>query len=555
MLHRHQLIYVGDRYCTSTGKTLHDAPRLMHIDDVDPQTFTILRTSYKNIQTVTGRIVSSFLYTRHSTSNISNLSQSFWWVELKDKFGEIHTFSIDAETPVLESVEKGDILSVISPESLTLTHEIKDAKTRALVTHDKQAPVVIMHGDGGQQCQINSWFTPKVTSRPFWYAPASILTFIALVYFWGFAPETLVGGVGTCLLIFLIEIYLKNKSLKIQQEKYAVLTSSIDKLLRIKKEQLGFHLEIGQQKETDIFCHGCEGRIPCSVAFCPMCRASQHDHKRTYSVKTVSSIENSLIKRFSLHYKQHYTHERTLSRNEQTDVNVSCLFAQVLSHNTRSHVNDVTTLTNITRNYDTYRSKTSINTRHETSASLNGLRQSQLYENLIIKLANGEVREQAFPKQIVCDLDEGDWFIYATTSANTLEPFDNIEYGYNLSKKQHFVTKSFLNYSGPKAFGKWVLLLLTFSIVNWAWATNIGDPFVNLLGLSVSDMSSLYSQITVNLPFVIFSMLTLFWCIRSINASKNNRRARKTILSPLNELIQKFESELLDLQSNIKRIS
>ena len=194
MQQRDRAVFVGDKYCSYSGNALEDAPQLKHLDDIAPDALATLKTAYENAWTVTGRVTSSYLYKRNYSSSNANLTHSFWWIALCDKNDQLHQFSLNAESRVFENIKKGDVLSVVFPTSLTLTHQIMGREAKARVTDDTKVPAAIVHRDENQQYNIDSWFTPSDRPKSYWFVLTFVLAMFGFGSVLGAGPEMLGGA-------------------------------------------------------------------------------------------------------------------------------------------------------------------------------------------------------------------------------------------------------------------------------------------------------------------------------------------------------------------------
>lgn len=555
MQQRDHTVYVGDKYCSYSGAVLEDAPQLKHLDEVAPDAFATMKSAYENAWTVTGRVLSSYLYKRHYSTNNMNLTHSFWWIELLDKDNKSHQFSLDAESRVFENIKKGDVLSVVFPTSLTLTHNIVGREAKARVTNDTKVPAAVVHRDKNQQYSIDSWYAPSDRPTTYWFVLTFILAMFGFGSVLGAGPEMLGGAFLVALVTFLLEYVANGNKHEKQIAKYGALTGAMDVFLNVTKEQLGFHLAAREHTPNDIFCHRCEQRIASDSVFCASCGSQQNADPDKIQTTNVAAIENELLSQFHEDYKETYTHKRVLGEDQGCEVNVSCMLAKVVSRDTSSNVSDVTTTTTTTRQYDVYHGNRYQRTETETSVSSNRLRQSTMNGKLVIKLANDEIREQGFAEDIVGGLDEGDWFIYARADAQFPVSSHNREFAYNVSQDHHFTTSTFRSYSGPSAIAKWIVLLVLFLGGNWLWSANAWDVLMQFKEYAFAEELSYYMPIVKNIPLIVFALLNVYWFARTLALSAQNRRARESILSRLSDTLKQFETELPELQEKIKRIS
>tara|TARA_B100000519_G_C14230438_1_gene432126 strand:- start:50 stop:1717 length:1668 start_codon:yes stop_codon:yes gene_type:complete len=555
MQQRDRAVFVGDKYCSYSGNALEDAPQLKHLDDIAPDAFATLKTAYENAWTVTGRVTSSYLYKRNYSSSNANLTHSFWWIALCDKNDQLHQFSLNAESRVFENIKKGDVLSVVFPTSLTLTHQIMGREAKARVTDDTKVPAAVVHRDENQQYNIDSWFTPSDRPKSYWFVLTFILAMFGFGSVLGAGPEMLGGALLVAFVTFLLEYVANGNKHEKQLEKHATLTGAMDAFLNVTKKQLGFHLAAREHMPSDIFCHRCEERIASDSVFCASCGSQQNTDSSRVQTTNVAAIESDLLGQFHVDYSEAYTHKRVLGKDQDCEVNVSCMLAKVVSRDTSSNVSDVTTTKTTTRSYDVYHGNRYQRTETETSVSSNRLRQSKMTGKLVIKLANDEIREQGFAEDIIGGLDEGDWFIYARADAQFPVSSHNREYAYNLSQNHHFTTSTFKSYSGPSAIAKWVILLVLFLGGNWLWSANALDILIQFQEYAFAEELSYYMPIVENIPLIVFALLNVYWFVRTLAVSAQNRKARESILSRLSDTLKQFEIELPQLQEKIKRIS
>lgn len=548
-------IFVGDKYCPDCAQALTDLPQLKQIDELTPEVFDELKQHFPNTWVVTGRILSTFFYKRHYSSSKANLTYGFWWIELEDKGGEVYRFSVDAEARAYENLKKGDVLSAVFPTTIYSTHDIVGDEADDRVTNDKRVPAGIVHGDAGQKYFIEGVYQPVKKSESPWIFVIAVAAFVSLFVLLGPGPVALFGGAAITLIAFIIDFSLKHKAFKKEEKKYTALTHAMDKLLSVSKAQLGFDLVTREPQNSDVFCVQCDTRIARLSAHCPACGASQKQVNDTASSLSVQAQEDALLSKYRLDYSDQYEHKNVLASNNKGDVNVSCILAKVISRDTKTNFSDVTNVTTTTTHYHVYRGGRYVGSEQDTKVDRFRSRQSGMSGSLLIQLADNELRDQSFAEDMIGDLDVGDWFLYARADSDIKPLSHNRQYAFNVTKNKSYNSTSFQDYSGSSSFGLWFCLLCLFGGLNW-WLI---DKWPHLLGLipdqKIAQLLSQYSLALDYSPLWLFAVITVFWLLRSIKLNRQNKIARRTLLSPLNELLQRFEAELPELQENLRKLS
>ena len=87
------------------------------------------------------------------------------------------------------------------------------------------------------------------------------------------------------------------------------------------------------------------------------------------------------------------------------------------------------------------------------------------------------------------------------------------------------------------------------------WSANALDILIQFQEYAFAEELSYYMPIVENIPLIVFALLNVYWFVRTLAVSAQNRKARESILSRLSDTLKQFEIELPQLQEKIKRIS
>jgi hypothetical protein len=585
-------IYATDTYCPSTGLRLNEKPSISSAEDVSPDAASNLKAIAPESQIITGHVSECIYYKRNlkktkreigfqrnyknefemnkDVKRVVDVTTSFWWVGLVDSNNDKHYFSVNAEGKVFSKLKKGDVMTVLFIDGITLTANIVGEKATDTVKNNRLVCACVLHKDEEQFTQIDSYYTPA-KSNPIISLSFIIfaVVFLSVMFAIGGPEGTLVGGItGILSLLACVQVGSNrgDKQLEKDKQKLDELETIMKRLIKISKRDLGYHLIERPKEPNDVFCVECQSRIGAEHAFCAVCGAQQSIPEQLEpqesSVKTnVISLEQDLLSKYTFIYKGQYCHKATLFLNTKANVTMSGYMAKVIYLENEVNITDNTSVKGQQwqNHIDMFSKSTGYNRTdiefHDTRR-ITRTRTSDLTAKFILQMSDGRIVEGVLPSDMVSDLEMGDWFIVAETIVDLDEPIARREFAYNLSKGKEYTADTFETYSPPIGIDRW-LVLLGFALgLNFLFSAKIFDwlaPYLGgdagLVGLIDNYKAGDYLIITA------FMIISIFWLFRTAVLVGKNKRAKRELLAPLKKKIKEIRAKLPDIKQSIERLS
>lgn len=546
MHHCGNALYLQDKFCTQCGEGINENRKLKTLTDIESSLFADLAESCPEAKVFTGRLKSSFHYTRRSNKN--NVTYSYWWLTLESVEGEIKQISIDAENSAFNSLKVGDVISLLEPSEIHLNFEL-NAAAKGTVTNNLLASGVILHKDDGQVSTLtNHYDCSKPSISAFFFIGivlAFIITMLISINDRNASDGIIIIGI-VISIVCMIPLY---NSCVTQFNKNNARKESIDvaiaKILSISKYQLGFHRVERMNLDNDIFCDGCKSRIQTDLTYCPHCGnnqlalqkqllESETENNSVVAMDAESDIQLQLsdtlpdvelparkniremrlekMTEFYLSYKQKFVYRHVLSPNENFNGSAWCYMVQVIDRNLNTSVEDVTYVT-------TYR------TNSEYKTSTDRVRTSDLYGYIIVEDELGETFKQWLPQSLMSHTDVGDYLFIGYSKIKKDDKRHSYgEYYYNISKGRWNKPESVHKYGEVSLLSKIVMCLACIG----------------------SGVLAYYSQSLV----VAGSVLGVFMLgvlIKTHNSEKANKNDADELIQPIMDMLYKVEENKQEL--------
>ncbi|MEL4393853.1 hypothetical protein [Shewanella algae] len=556
MHHCNQPIYAKENFCGHCGESLPEQPKLKNIEDVAPEILKDLKPHYSGARTFTGRVNSSFLYKRRRVDSGNNLTYSYWWLELEDKDGNIERVSVNAENKFYDQLRRGDVLTLFYPTDYTLNYRIEGKDAKRLVSHNHMAPAAISHEADGQRSTIVPDYEPGSQSSAFWWLLLGIASAL-LLYFGAKQPTEIAIGVAVVLSVvcFILERQRNQKKHTRELRRYEALQLAMKRLLSVTQEALGYHIAQRPRKDSDIFCFKCQSRIDGEHGYCVQCGSSQQQAPATAANSlSVRDEEEAMMRQYSLSYREPYLHKHVLAGDEKGEVSVSCIMGKVLDRSASASVDDFTVTTTKTTTTDHYVGNRFSHSTTDTETSSHRSRSSNVDGEVLLQLADGEVREMHFGEDLLGDLDVGDWMIYASSRAKLGVDDYNREYAYNLTKSKRYNNTSFQQYGKLNGAGTWILLAIAALVFNFWGPDHIWYQLFDMLYFPLLDPIYSTSFFRHNLTLVVFIMVSAVLLVWTLLYGRRNQERKRKLLSRLTDHIDGFTRAIPELKEKLKRM-
>jgi hypothetical protein len=556
MQHCNTNIFASDNYCGECGEHLLEKPNFCDVTDIAPETMAEICEHYPSAWTYTGKVVSTFLYKRNSMAPNSNVTYSYWWIEIANKDGEIDGVSVNAENPFWRGITKGDIVTILYPSDFTLTFSIVGKQAQQTITNDAFASAAIKHEDDGQAATVEEQLTPSMDKMTLWWGPVLFSIWGGL----GFASYghvdiriTLLGTFGVALSIvgiwFGLSYRARSKRYQKDIKRYDILGDNLKQLQKVTKKQLGYHHSDRPQHDSDVICFDCKTRIDATHTYCAGCGVSQKNiPKSVTSHRSVGEEEETLMQEFYLNYSEQYEHKHLLSSDERAEIKCYCFLGKVVEKNINVTPVDITCTETTTTSNRTYLNGHLTQAQDNDVKSTSRSRQSHVSGQVSFKTSGNRVFVESLPETMLSDLEKGDWFFFAKTLAVDLRhPNINLESAYNVTKKRSYAQDTFSDYGllDGKEIGFIVLFIAV--IINYLYPLKLHThlnklvPYPNLQQLLADPF------ISNNLPMILFAGLTsivLVW--RGVYGIRNYLANRKVMF--------KLRSKINDISAQSERI-
>lgn len=580
-------IYLGDKFNSNTGKPLATIPKVKTLDEIQPEAVTQLKKFFPDGAVYTGVVDRVFYYRRLNKSingniivnyanktvnkTVTNEAFSYFWIDLRDSDGNVHHFSVNAEDEAFQNLKKGDILTAIFFESVTLSYKVERGEAQRIVSHDRMVCAAIVHDDTQNIPYIHPQYVPEERNE---YTIALVAGFIGLIIGWfslgfvmGFVVSA-VAGFATCP----IDIARNRKRFKENEEAFNAIESIVGQLATVSKRDLGYEFLKRPKHRADVICVECDSRISPTFSYCVYCGAKQTSSdaevastssessqktlaamesedvtpemqqakaspQNTSSRNTISAIEDALLAEFTINYKKEYTQKANFFFEDKTMVNVTCIMAKVLDrHNEVDVSNSSNTVDNryVVDIYRNYSDDLSLYDRSETRGLVTktNTRSSKMNSLFVLQLEGGKVIQTQLPDDISADLDVGDWFVLAEYTAEFEHPLTNREFAMNINKDKQYRCSKFENYKAPTLFKEWFFTFVLIVAFNIYYKNDVGY-----------------------FPIIIFSIISIVGYFKSISVSEENRRNRQKVMAPLDDLISSLQAKTEEVKSTIRRIA
>lgn len=159
-----------------------------------------VQESYPVAKIHTGKIESTFLYKRifkSSGQHSHDQDTSYWWLTIKTFDGELVSYNIHSENKRVDTLKKGDVISFIISEGVSLRHPLKIKKDKEIVKHNEIATTVVFHRKDDSFYIIDSYLKPECKDTGALFGQSLIAIFIIAALDLFVLQE---GGVGNVIL-------------------------------------------------------------------------------------------------------------------------------------------------------------------------------------------------------------------------------------------------------------------------------------------------------------------------------------------------------------------
>ncbi|MCF6439235.1 hypothetical protein L1077_07325 [Pseudoalteromonas luteoviolacea] len=553
MEHCNSTVFVGDNFCSRCGEKVSNENKYLTLFDILPEQKELLEQYYDSSIVFTGEVIATQLYQRKivsdeeskSYANSQNKTYSYWWIELKNKEGDIYTFSISAETKGIHTIKKGDVFSLVSPYWYQLNAPKDNIPANSMITNNDTPPCFIFHGRPRHTGEGCHQYMMKDIEKPIRGSFQIAETLGA----WAFICVTLISilGISTLLawgasLVTLAAAarlaYRCNNEKKTYQtklEKFKALNTFISQVASISADQLGYDFAVRSVSDTDLICGGCHTRVPEGTPYCFNCgfkstvETSESLDKSDKTSLSVSELKSSLMQQYSMNYSEQYTHKNVLRSNQVGDVKLCFLLGKVVSKEVSNTVTNKKVHTGTNSTEDKH-GLTQYSNVYQT------LRKSEMHGPVNIECNDGSIYTYYFDLDMLGSLNEGDWLSFGQSVATLNgETFVFREYAYNMTQDIVYHGNSLSRFEGNSCVGVWWFLGLLMLIATF-FALDIND----------GELASV--------PFILFVLSSVYWRVKHKKNIKENRLQKKRVLDKFLSMKKEFIDNLEQIQTQSKNL-
>ncbi|MGF1702847.1 hypothetical protein L4D09_21395 [Photobacterium makurazakiensis] len=489
--------FLSDSYCPDCGH-YHEAPMLIKAcKDIVPD-FGNIQNDLPEVEVFTGVVKNTLRYKRVVVDKENNREYGYWWVTL-DNGETTREISLQSESELEDSLNKGDIVTIYCPTSRVLTYQVQNG-LEDTITNDDFASAVVKHGMDGQQSSLRRTYEPDGLETGYILKTSFIISLFILV----------VGGYGLLHLRMLFSVeayamagavlwggisYLRMRKDQARFDKQDEYYQMIRRYLTLIRETTIYQLEGTQIKRPrsvdDSLCGKCEARIDNQTQYC--CHCGHEQVSATLSIDTqrcegeLSDTSDGLIvikhgeglvapQRKSLksqlldqiapvieQVESDYTHEfavgSSLTGNMVSDVILGTVIHRDLSSNINSWRTENVQKTTYTNRYGHSRTETKVLSRKDH-------RRSNLNGYVVIQTIDGDEVAYNPGSNQLSNTDVGDHVVVARSllKLDKAGEHDYQQFYYNLSKNLYWDKECISSFSLGGMTG-WVVSLLLIATV------------------------------------------------------------------------------------------
>ncbi|QLJ10244.1 hypothetical protein [Pseudoalteromonas sp. JSTW] len=586
MQHCQNTVYATDLHCCDCGEALEQKRQMHTVEELNPDLLAEVKHYSPQACTITGVVKSMYYYKRRYKTNNDDMLYGYWWLEVEDKHGHIHEFSVDAEKEVIANLQKGNVITAFQPSPLTLNYRIANNDAIKVVKNNRFMPIVIVHFADQQYRSWDSSINRVYTGGTVLWLVLGFITFLVMLFAakLEFVPA-LLATLPVAIGVFIAEHKYHKKAKAKKEAHYDAILAATDVMLSTSQNQLGYHMLARLPSKSDVICISCQQRISKDAAHCYCCGVKQHvepvasvlaDDEQSTENQTVSAerkaeshlvkpttiadLEHAIMGEYSLDYKTNYVHKNVWARNEKGTIRHRAVLGKVLDKAQSAHANETRETVTTTETTTTYRGGNYVGTDVTERVQVYRNRSTTLKGEIMLETASGEPYIFKAGEDLLGSVDVGDWVYYAYSDVETQRYSKYFrEYAVNVSKDIKYDYSSVKRFGMVHGFNRMVMLGLTS--IGLAWYLDPQDfyPLVNALvpdaGIELLDQ---YPQVVEHLdgfPVVVFIVLSVVTGLWGFMYSLANGTRLKRSVKKLESTITKFSKEYGNILERIKKLN
>ncbi|OLQ79113.1 hypothetical protein BIT28_01890 [Photobacterium proteolyticum] len=540
--------YLSDSYCPQCGDQHQTKMTINQCRDIDSEIAKI-HEKLPNAEVFTGVMTDTHRYKRILRNKSNNKEVGCWWVTLDDGENK-RQLTLSSEDDFLDSLNKGDIITVFRPTPATKTYKVLGKDSKEIVTNDDWAPAVVLHNDKGQRSSLDPIYnpTPRNISSSIFSTLLGSAILMGLL-FWFINSQRIYMTMDSFLVIgavlwgILATLSIRKDKARFEEETelHSTIKHYLKRMLGCQTNELqATHIKRIYQP-NDCICPDCDTRIPSSSSYCFKCGSSsnvapeptaeancgsEESTEVTVQQKTTISAQERLIEKVSpALYSEatDYTHKYAIGSATGT-LNGHVLFGTVIDRDLTSNINSWTEEQIETTTYKNGYGHTT-RTESRVVSSVNH-RRSNINGYLVIRTLNGKEYPYNPGSTQLGSTDVGDHVMIGFAEANfgDQDKTSFQQYYFNLTKDDLWQKECITQLDKTGATKAVNLLLLAAA------------------GGLYFYFSANYMQELLVIPYALLGVFGVL-CVKAIAAGSANNKARKALADILHDKLNIARNE------------
>lgn len=590
MQHCQNTVYATDLHCSDCGEALEQKREMHTVEELNPNLLVDVRQYSPQASVVTGVIRSMYYYKRRHKTSKDDMLYGFWWLDVEDKNGKIHQFSVDAEKDVIANLQKGNVITAFQDTPLRLNYRIASNEAAKVVKNNRYMPIVIVHYADQQyrswDKSINKYYAGGTVA----WLVASIIMFLVML----FAAKleflhALFATLPVTIGVFIAEHNYHKKAKARKEAHYNAICAATDVIHSTTQHQLGYHMLARTPSKSDVICISCQQRISKDAAHCYCCGvkqtlealppvAEQSPGTEVQSLSlphavapmsvqptsvnpvSIAELEHAVMQEYSVDYRTDYVHKNVWARDENGTIRHRAVLGRVLDKAQSAHAKETQRIVTTTETKKTYRGPEHIATDVTKRTEVYRNRSTTLNGEIALETISGEPYIFKAGEDLLGSVDIGDWIYYAYSDVNT-ERYSEYyrEYAVNISKDIHYGHSSVERFGMVHGYTRMVLLGLTSVGLAWYFEPRDFYPLINSVvpdaGIKLLNQFPMVVKHFDMFPVALVILLGVVTAVWGLIYSQVNTSRLKRSVKKLEAMLNKFSKERGKVTEQINKFS
>ena len=269
--------FISDLFCPHCGNQHESKMTIKQCHEINTDIANI-HQELPDAEVFTGVLTDTHHYKR-TLSNSSNKKEvGCWWITLDD--GETkRQITINSENQFLDSLNKGDIVTIYRPTPALKTYNISGKKDQNTVTNNDWAPGVVLHNDKGQQSSLDRIYNPTPTDLGNCIKGALFLSVILTWALMAYTDALFINSLESfavvtgiiCIVLTILFNQKGSRRYKREKQHYQTIKQHLNHILNCNILDLQAKRIKRLYEEDDAICDECNTRIPLLSNHCFKC--------------------------------------------------------------------------------------------------------------------------------------------------------------------------------------------------------------------------------------------------------------------------------------------